>query len=63
MDEFVKRLYDFMERRNIFLTYESGSLHFRGHKLFWNLKKCEFFTKKLLFLAFVTSEQGIKSDE
>lgn len=34
----------------------------RNHKLYVNIKKCEFCTNKLLFLGFVISEQGIEVD-
>ena len=32
-------------------------------KLYINLKKCSFMTKKLLFLRFVVSGDGIQVDE
>ena len=32
-------------------------------KLFGNLKKCSIFTKELIFLGYVVTEEGIKVDE
>lgn len=35
----------------------------KENKLYLNLKKCEFLTSELLFLAFVISAEGIKMDK
>ena len=32
-------------------------------KLFSNLKKCKFFTQEVIFLGYILSAQGIKTDE
>lgn len=35
----------------------------RKERLFANLKKCTFYTNKLVFLGFVVNAQGIQVDE
>jgi len=35
---------------------------FDREKLFGNLKKCTFFTKEVIFLGYVVTEDGIKVD-
>ena len=35
---------------------------FRNESLYGNLKKCSFFTDKVVFLSFIVSSEGVSTD-